>query len=79
MRERTPYSAKRVMQWMPIISSLQVAADLPGAKDVPDGHGHNYGASVLDGFAAIAGPDVAGAIDPDELRREFAALDVGIY
>ena len=41
--------------------------------------GHNYGASVLDGFAAIAGPDVAGAIDPDELQREFAALDVGIY
>ena len=58
---------------------LQVAADLPGAKDVPDGHGHNYGASVLDGFAAIAGPEVAGAIDPDELQRQFAALDVGIY
>ena len=79
MRERTPYSAKRVMQWMPIISSLQVAADLPGAKDVPDGHGHNYGASVLVGFAAIAGPDVAGAIDPDALLREFAVVDVGIY
>ena len=67
------------MRWVPIISSLQVAADLPGAKDVSDGHGHNYGASVLDGFAAIAGPDVAGAIDPDELQREFAALDVGVY
>lgn len=79
MKEDTPYSRSRVMQWMSIITYLQVAADLPGAKDVPDGVGHNYGTSVLDGFAAIAGPDVARSIDSEELQRQFDELDVGIY
>ncbi|QRJ59444.1 alpha/beta hydrolase [Corynebacterium macginleyi] len=79
MKEDSHYSRQRVMQWMPIITYLQVAADLPGAKDVPDGVGHNYGTSVLDGFAAIAGPDVARSIDLEELQRQFDTLDVGIY
>lgn len=79
MKEDSHYSRQRVMQWMPIITYLQVAADLPGAKDVPDGVGHNYGTSVLDGFAAIAGPDVASSIDLEELQRQFDKFDVGIY
>lgn len=44
------------MQWLPFVTFLQVSADLPVSQNVPDGHGHNYGDVLLDGFAAIAGP-----------------------
>lgn len=39
--------------WIPFITFLQVAADLPVSKNVPQGHGHNYGDALVDGFAAI--------------------------
>lgn len=51
-RDRLPQ-----MRWFPIITFLQVAADLPVSQNAPQGSGHNYGADLLDGFAAIAGPD----------------------
>lgn len=44
------------MRWMPFITFLQVSVDLPVSQNVPEGHGNNYGAEMLDGFAAIAGP-----------------------
>jgi uncharacterized membrane protein len=30
------------MVWIPLVTFRQVAADLPLATGVPDGHGHNY-------------------------------------
>ncbi|WP_018297539.1 alpha/beta hydrolase [Corynebacterium lubricantis] len=44
------------MGWAPFVTFLQLSADLPVSQNVPDGHGHNYGNSMVPGFAAIA-PD----------------------
>lgn len=43
------------MNWIPVITFLQISADLPMSQTVPDGHGHNYGNTMLDGWAAVAG------------------------
>ncbi|AGF71913.1 alpha/beta hydrolase [Corynebacterium halotolerans] len=56
------------MQWLPFITFLQVSADLPVSQNVPDGHGHNYGDAMLDGFAAIAGPGRFTVADVDRLE-----------
>ncbi|MFE1594454.1 alpha/beta hydrolase [Nocardia sp. NPDC058705] len=44
------------MSWYPIVTFWQVAADLPRAQTVSDGHGHNYGNLVPDAWAAVAQP-----------------------
>ncbi|MFE3052738.1 alpha/beta hydrolase [Nocardia sp. NPDC059239] len=44
------------MRWWPLVTFWQVVADLTNAQGVSDGHGHNYGSLVLDGWAAIAAP-----------------------
>ncbi len=56
------------MQWLPFITFLQVSADLPVSQNVPDGHGHNYGDVMLDGFAAIAGPGRFTTADVDRIE-----------
>jgi uncharacterized membrane protein len=35
---------------------------------VPDGHGHNYGLAVLDGWVAIAAPEGWSQADTDRVR-----------
>ncbi|QGU06790.1 hypothetical protein COCCU_04210 [Corynebacterium occultum] len=55
--EQPGFDRLPAMTWMPLITFLQVSADLPMAQAVPDGHGHNYGDAMLDGWAAIAGED----------------------
>lgn len=45
------------MRWFPVVTFWQVSADLGNAAGVPNGHGHNYGTSMLDGWVAIAAPD----------------------
>ncbi|MGW5314547.1 alpha/beta hydrolase [Nocardia thailandica] len=44
------------MAWYPIVTFWQVAADLPRAQTVSNGHGHNYGSLVQDAWATIAQP-----------------------
>lgn len=44
------------MRWWPFVTFWQVAADLTNAQSVTDGHGHNYGSLVLDGWAAVLPP-----------------------
>ena len=65
LAEPLPEDRKRAMTWLPLVSFLQVSADLPVAANVPDGYGHNYGNSVLTGFAAIGGLKLS----EDELDR----------
>lgn len=45
------------MRWFPIVTFWQVSADLGNAAGVSNGHGHNYGTQVLDGWVAVAAPD----------------------
>ena len=56
------------MRWYPIVTFWQVSADMTNAASVPGGHGHNYGDSVLDGWAAVAPPDGWTADDTERIR-----------
>ncbi|MBM7458174.1 alpha/beta hydrolase [Rhodococcus coprophilus] len=58
------------MRWFPFVTFWQVSADLTNAAGVPDGHGHNYGTAVLDGWLAVARP--AGWTDADTERARVA-------
>ncbi|MEM8662710.1 MAG: alpha/beta-hydrolase family protein, partial [Pseudomonadota bacterium] len=55
------------MRWFPVVTALQVAADMALSNNVPLGHGHQYaGTTYLDAWTALLGVDVEPA--------EFAAL-----
>ncbi|GAA4809200.1 alpha/beta hydrolase [Tomitella cavernea] len=56
LSEKPGYDRLAAMRWFPLVTFWQVSADLAMAADVPDGHGHNYGTQVLDGWAAVAAP-----------------------
>jgi uncharacterized membrane protein len=56
------------MRWYPIVTFWQVSADMTNATGVPEGHGHNYGDYVLDGWAAVAPPDGWTADDSERIR-----------
>lgn len=61
------------MRWYPIVTFWQVSADMTNASGVPGGHGHNYGESVLDGWAAVAPPPGWTADDTDRIRTALRA------
>ena len=42
--------------WIPVVTFLQVSADMAVAVDVPDGHGHHYVADVANGWADVLSP-----------------------
>jgi uncharacterized membrane protein len=44
------------MIWIPGVTFLQVAADMAFSMNVPAGHGHRYGANVVDGWVAVSAP-----------------------
>lgn len=69
-RDRSP-----AMHWYPVITFLQVTADLANAADVPAGHGHDYGISMLDGWAAVAPPPGWTARDTDRIRAALVATE----
>jgi uncharacterized membrane protein len=54
------------MRWFPLVTFWQLSADLARADEVPPGHGHDYGTSVLDGWLAVTEPD---GWSDDELER----------
>lgn len=60
------------MRWYPGITFWQTVVDLVFATDVPSGHGHRYGSSVADGWAAMLPPP--GWTDADTVRLR-ALLD----
>jgi len=72
LRESRGPDVSSRMAWYPIVTFWQVAADLPNAQRVSDGHGHNYGDLVLDGWAAIAQPPDWSADTADRIRDYLA-------
>lgn len=56
LRERRGYDVLPQTRWIPVVTFLQVSADMAVAVDVPDGHGHHYVADVADGWAAVLSP-----------------------
>ncbi|MGU3499991.1 alpha/beta hydrolase [Mycobacterium sp. C31M] len=59
------------MRWYPIVTFWQVSADMTNASGVPDGHGHNYGDTVLDGWVAVAPPPDWTSADTERIRTEL--------
>jgi uncharacterized membrane protein len=68
-RDRSPS-----MRWYPIITFWQVSADITNAMSVPDGHGHNYGEYILDGWVAVAAPEGWTSADTERIRAALRAM-----
>ena len=56
LREPRGYDVSGDMNWIPVVTFLQVAADMAVAVDVPDGHGHRYVKDVVNAWAAVLRP-----------------------
>jgi uncharacterized membrane protein len=56
LKEPRGYDLSGRMQWIPIVTFLQVSADMAVAVDVPDGHGHVYIKDVANAWARILEP-----------------------
>ncbi|AFM18817.1 putative membrane protein [Mycolicibacterium chubuense NBB4] len=56
LSEKRGYDVSPDMEWIPIVTFLQVSADMAVAVDVPDGHGHVYVKNVADAWAEIMSP-----------------------
>lgn len=66
LRERGGYDVLPQTLWIPVVTFLQVSADMAVAVDVPEGHGHRYVADVADGWAAVLSPP---GWTPDKTNR----------
>lgn len=55
------------VRWIPVVSFLQVSADMAVGIDVPDGHGHRYVASIPYAWAQILQPPSWTSADTDRL------------
>ncbi len=56
LKEPPGYGRTARMKWIPVVTFLQVSADMAVAVDVPDGHGHRYVKDVANGWAAVLQP-----------------------
>ncbi|MDT7762918.1 MAG: hypothetical protein QOC63_2338 [Mycobacterium sp.] len=56
LKEPRGYDVSPRMEWIPVVTFLQVSADMAVAVDVPDGHGHIYVRDVANAWAAILQP-----------------------
>lgn len=54
------------VRWIPLVTFLQVSADMADSNSVPDGHGHTFHADIANSWAAILGPP---GWTPDNTRR----------
>ncbi len=56
LREPRGYDVSPDMNWIPVVTFLQVSADMAVAIDVPDGHGHRYVRDVVNAWADVLQP-----------------------
>jgi uncharacterized membrane protein len=68
LREPRGYDVLPQTRWIPVVTFLQVSADMAVAVDVPDGHGHRYVADVANGWAAVLSPPGWTAEKTERLR-----------
>ena len=72
LKEPRGYDVSGRMQWIPIVTFLQVSADMAVAVDVPDGHGHVY---VKDVANAWADDSRAAGLDPGQDGEAASAAE----
>ncbi|WP_414687361.1 alpha/beta hydrolase [Mycobacterium sp.] len=56
LREKRGYDVLPQTRWIPVVTFLQVSADMAVAVNVPDGHGHHYVADVANAWAEVLSP-----------------------
>ncbi|MGV0745021.1 alpha/beta hydrolase [Mycolicibacterium sp. XJ870] len=56
------------MEWIPVVTFLQVSADMAVSVEVPDGHGHVFVKDVANAWAAILQPPDWTAAKTEKLR-----------
>ncbi len=56
LREKRGSDVLPSVSWVPIVTFLQVSADMAVSANVPDGHGHSYVKAAVDAWAAILEP-----------------------
>ena len=66
LREPRGYDVSGDMYWIPVVTFLQVAADMAVAVNVPDGHGHHYVKDVVNAWAGVLQPP---GWTPDKTER----------
>ncbi|MEV0947711.1 alpha/beta hydrolase [Rhodococcus sp. NPDC049939] len=74
LREPPGQDRSPSMKWFPFVTFWQVSADLTNAAGVPDGHGHNYGTLVLDGWIAVVQPEGWTAADTERVRSTLESV-----
>jgi uncharacterized membrane protein len=75
LREKRGYDVLPETEWIPVVTFLQVSADMAVATDVPQGHGHVYVADVANGWAAVLQPPGWTPAKTDKLRPLLHASD----
>jgi uncharacterized membrane protein len=75
LRENRGYDVLPETEWIPVVTFLQVSADMAVAVDVPQGHGHVYVADVANGWAAVLQPPGWTAARTEKLRPLLRASD----
>lgn len=68
LHEPRGYDVLSSVHWIPVVTFLQVSADMAVAVDVPDGHGHVYVKDVANAWAAILQPPGWTPAKTDKLR-----------
>jgi uncharacterized membrane protein len=56
LRQKRGVDVLGSVEWVPVVTFLQVAADMAVAVNVPDGHGHRYAKDVANAWADILQP-----------------------
>ncbi len=67
-REPRGYDVLPRVRWYPVVTFLQVSADMAVAVQVPSGHGHHYAQDAANGWAAVLQPPGWTAEKTAELR-----------
>ncbi|HIW95338.1 MAG TPA: alpha/beta hydrolase [Candidatus Corynebacterium gallistercoris] len=71
LKEAPGFDRSPSMRWIPFVTFWQVTLDLPRAANVPNGHGHNYGDTVLDGMLAMVGGQDFNPARAEQLKRQL--------
>lgn len=73
LSEARGYDVLDSVRWIPVVTFLQVSADMVDSNNVPDGHGHTFHADIANSWASILQP--AGWTDADTQRLRQVLTD----
>lgn len=68
LREPRGYDVLPSTRWFPIVTFLQLSADMAVSTNVPEGHGHTFIADLADAWAAVLQPPGWTPADTAKLR-----------